>query len=100
MTLLKFIVHLQQQQQQNSDGNIENHGPSNRSASPIQNKQINPSQHVASPTPTLAFTPTSVLRKMTAEKDPENVAAANATGNIGTGGNNKDNNKVNAQFNV
>lgn len=96
---LEIYVQSQHQQQQNSDGSNENHGQSIRSASPIQSKQINPSQHVASPTPTLAFTPTSVLRKMTAEKDPENAAAPNAAGNIAAGGNNKDN-KVNAQFHV
>nr|XP_029717434.1 LOW QUALITY PROTEIN: uncharacterized protein LOC109422960 [Aedes albopictus] len=36
------------------------------------------SQHTSSPTP-LAFTPTSVLRKMTAEKETEQLSASNST---------------------
>lgn len=41
---------------------------------PIQQQQHQPSRHINSPTP-LAFTPTSVLRKMTAEKDNSNSNA-------------------------
>lgn len=38
-----------------------------------------PAKHVGSPTP-LAFTPTSVLRKMTAEKEPDSMVKNNAAG--------------------
>lgn len=51
---------------------------SNNSAntvSPVRQHQ----QHIASPTPTLAFTPTSVLRKMTAGVDKDSVTDASQT---------------------
>lgn len=81
----------------NSNGIIENlhdvpmnNQQMNRGVSPNSSaalKQLSQNQHTSSPTPTLAFTPTSVLRKMTAEKDMDNSAnSANV--------NNKDMNKV------
>lgn len=55
-----------------------------------QQQQQQHQQHTSSPTPTLAFTPTSVLRKMTAEKDMDS-----STNTINTANNaNKDLNKV------
>lgn len=48
-------------------------------------------QHTSSPTPTLAFTPTSVLRKMTAEKDMDSSTNAINTANAA----NKELTKVN-----
>lgn len=101
---------LQQQQQQqqqnqhppnnnNQDGNIENdvqhqqqQSIQNRVGSPSvahQTKQVNQNQHIASPTPTLAFTPTSVLRKMTAEKDSDNALTSGVSN-----GSTKESNKV------
>lgn len=46
-----------------------------------QPQQKHPNQHTSSPTPTLAFTPTSVLRKMTAEKETDNSANNNSNSN-------------------
>lgn len=44
-------------------------------------QQKHANQHTSSPTPTLAFTPTSVLRKMTAEKETDNSANNNSNPN-------------------
>lgn len=69
------------------DGSMNNQ-QINRGVSPNSSaalKQLNQNQHTSSPTPTLAFTPTSVLRKMTAEKDVDNSTNAS-------------NNKVNGLF--
>lgn len=88
----------------NSNGIIEsmhegamNNQQINRVVSPNSSaalKQLSQNQqHTSSPTPTLAFTPTSVLRKMTAEKDMDSSTNASNTANI----NNKDMNKVNLE---
>lgn len=69
----------------------------NRGVSPNSSaalKQLSQNQHTSSPTPTLAFTPTSVLRKMTAEKDCDSSTNSNNAGNV----NSKDLNKVRYQF--
>lgn len=64
------------------DGSMNNQ-QINRGVSPNSSaalKQLNQNQqHTSSPTPTLAFTPTSVLRKMTAEKDVD--SSTNASNN-------------------
>lgn len=65
-----------------------NRGVSPNSAAVL--KQMTQNQHTSSPTPTLAFTPTSVLRKMTADKDMDNSTNASNVVNI----NSKDSNKV------
>lgn len=73
--------------------NIINNQQMNRGVSPNSSaalKQMSQNQHTSSPTPTLAFTPTSVLRKMTAEKDMDNTANMSNAANI----NSKDVNKV------
>lgn len=78
---------------ENMHDNLVNNQQINRGVSPNSStalKQLNPNQHTSSPTPTLAFTPTSVLRKMTAEKDVENSSNAANSVNV----NNKDINKV------
>lgn len=74
---------LQHQQQHHQNGpqfnqnSAESNNESNifnqtRGVSPnVNNQQQKP--HISSPTPALAFTPTSVLRKMTAEKDTDNA---------------------------
>lgn len=104
-----FFGCQQEQQQQthmnpnlvnNSNGIIDgmhenpmNQQQMNRGVSPNSSaalKQLSQNQHTSSPTPTLAFTPTSVLRKMTAEKDIDNSTNSANAANI----NNKDMNKV------
>lgn len=62
----------------------------NSSAALKQLSQSQNQQHTSSPTPTLAFTPTSVLRKMTAEKDMDSSTNTINTANAA----NKDLNKV------
>lgn len=80
---------MQQQQQQNPQNSID----SNQEFSAFNLNQRDPTstvnnqnqikssnqQHIASPIPALAFTPTSVLRKMTAEKDLENTQLNSST---------------------
>lgn len=79
---------------ENMHENQLNNQQMNRGVSPSSSaalKQLSQSQqHTSSPTPTLAFTPTSVLRKMTAEKDADSSTNPGSAGNV----NNKDLNKV------
>lgn len=89
----------QQQQQPSNSNNMEGNDQQQSNNSVSINRGVSPGigankiqqthQHIASPTPTLAFTPTSVLRKMTAEKDIDNLTGSNASNS-----NNKDINKV------
>lgn len=113
---VEMFQEQQQQQQQhinpnlagNSNGIMENmHENSmnnqqmNRPVSPNSSgvmKQMNQNQqqqqqHTSSPTPTLAFTPTSVLRKMTAEKDMDSSTNTINAANVA----NKELNKVNGR---
>ncbi|XP_024222140.1 eukaryotic translation initiation factor 4E transporter-like isoform X10 [Bombus vosnesenskii] len=63
---LMKVLQIQQQQQKQQQQQQQQQQAQQRASSPVNS----PAKQTMSPTP-LAFTPTSVLRKMTADKEPE-----------------------------